>query len=1148
MASVFISYRRKPSAMLANLIARELRARHRIEVYLDTERMDTAGDFPTRLRDAIRKCDVFICLVAAETLESDWVQQEIKTAHSLDKPMIPVFQESYDPLQPRAGDAPSIQALLEHDGVMIFDIKNVYIDQSIEFLARVIENTAAWIRESPTATMDNVDQSMIGVNIRHLTGQQFGQYELGELIGMGGMGAVYRANQPSLRRAVALKLLPPAIASETGYTERFQREAQTAAALEHAHIVPIYDYGQQGGIYYVVMRLLMGGSLAQRLEYAEETDGQLPTLAQTAEVIQRIALALDYAHSRGVIHRDIKASNVMFDDQGSPFLVDFGIAKMVGSSTQLTGTGMTMGTPSYMAPEQWRGESVTSATDQYALGVMTYNMVTGRMPFEGTTPYALMHKHLNEAPTSPQIWRSDLPEAVKTVLDTAMAKAPRDRYPSARAFAEAFAEVVKGVESAPTDFFTRTLPTPPPTEIQTEIPGSDDQVAVVETQPPAPAPAPQRPAGRNIPIVALVALGVVGIVLVALAGFALSNSGGQPTQAVIQAADTDTPVVTTEASSTPALTPIVMARRSITARSGPGQQYLEVGTLDANDELIITGISEDGNWYQVLLADGSSGWVTSSNALVSASGDLEAVPIAQAPTATDTPSPTVTATATPTPTATATGTPSPTATASATVTPSDTPTITASPTATSTLTPSPTDTPTLTLTLTPATPEVRAVRDLVVRGGPGSQYPQVGQLLTDQSLIILGVSEDGAWYQVLLPDGRWGWVASAAALVRTAGNIAGVPVAPAPTDTPTWTFTPTATYTATATSTWTPVPTATPTSTITPTRIPASPTLPSPPPSRTPTQVSGLPTPVPMTCPGALPIRLVAGARGVVREDDPLPVNVRSGPGTTFSRVTQIPIRSIFEVLEGPNCNQSMAWFRIETINGVQGWIAEGDVAYFVDPLPAEEVSPTPFRLQYNRVLGPVCPIIIEDEFNGGFSTNDWFIDTRPNIQSNERIIEDFYEVSLNYLPQGQDEGTSWGSLRGARIQELRDARIEAVIAATNFSQPGSRTGLWVRYQDETNFLAFMISSSGAYRIARFEDGYASLVDWTASDAIRIGDGALNTVRVDIRGDNFDFFINGRFIATVFDKTWPNGRIAFWGSSSIVPNRFLLDYIRICEN
>jgi hypothetical protein len=262
-----------------------------------------------------------------------------------------------------------------------------------------------------------------------------------------------------------------------------------------------------------------------------------------------------------------------------------------------------------------------------------------------------------------------------------------------------------------------------------------------------------------------------------------------------------------------------------------------------------------------------------------------------------------------------------------------------------------------------------------------------------------------------------------------------------------------------------------------------------------------------------------------------------------------MPIRSIFDVEEGPICAQSMAWYRITTPNRVEGWIAEGDVTYFVDPVARTQPIPTAVPvLQYNRVLAPTCNVIAQDEFTRGQTSNDWFIDERPNIQSNERVIDDFYEISLNFMPPNQNEATSWGSLRGQNLMQLGNVRVEAVMAATNWDQPGTRTGIWVRYQDDTHFMAFMMSSSGAYRIARFERDYVSLADWTATDAIRLGNGAVNTVRVDMKGSNFDFYINGRFITSVVDDTWSTGRIAFWGSSSIVPNRFLLDYIRIGTN
>ncbi|MCD4686658.1 MAG: serine/threonine protein kinase, partial [Anaerolineae bacterium] len=206
------------------------------------------------------------------------------------------------------------------------------------------------------------------MGLSNLTGQTLGEYELAELIGAGGMGAVYRAYQRKLERAVAVKILSTALASQSGYVERFQREARTSAALEHTNIVPVYDYGVQRELSYVVMRLLTGGSLSERMQRREDLGQPLPSLPEIADLLRQIASALDYAHSQHVIHRDIKPSNIMFDNQGSAYLVDFGIAKLTEASSVLTGTGTTMGTPAYMPPEQWRSETLTPAADQYALG------------------------------------------------------------------------------------------------------------------------------------------------------------------------------------------------------------------------------------------------------------------------------------------------------------------------------------------------------------------------------------------------------------------------------------------------------------------------------------------------------------------------------------------------------------------------------------------------------------------------------------------------------------------------------------------------------------------------------------------------------------------------------------------------------------
>lgn len=298
------------------------------------------------------------------------------------------------------------------------------------------------------------------MSVENLTGLLLGQYELRELMGTGGMGSVYRAYQASLKREVAVKIMSPALAAQPDYLGRFNREAQTAAALEHPHIVPIHDYGTtEDGISYVVMRLLTGGSLSQRLDEATTGKRPLPSFQEIANLLKQLGSALDYAHERGVIHRDIKPNNVMFDESGSAYLVDFGIAKLVAeasskTSATLTGTGAMVGTPAYMAPEQWLGQELTPAADQYGLGIMVYSMIVGRLPFEAPTLYALINQHLHDAPTPPQQWRTDVPDRVTVVISRALAKSPEARFPTVMTFAEAFDDAIGGVASTPTVFFT----------------------------------------------------------------------------------------------------------------------------------------------------------------------------------------------------------------------------------------------------------------------------------------------------------------------------------------------------------------------------------------------------------------------------------------------------------------------------------------------------------------------------------------------------------------------------------------------------------------------------------------------------------------------------------------------------------------------
>jgi serine/threonine protein kinase len=291
------------------------------------------------------------------------------------------------------------------------------------------------------------------MTMHNLTGQTLGQYELREILGAGGMGIAYKGYQRNLEREVAIKVLFPTLALEAGFTERFYREAKTAAALEHAHIVPVYDYGLQGNVSYVVMRLLAGGTLEDRMARRIDQNLPLPSLGETSRLLGQLASALDYAHHRGVIHRDIKPSNIMFDDQGIAYIVDFGIAKLMESSTSYTSSGSPIGTPMYMPPEQWKSETLTPAADQYALAITIYQLITGRLPFEATTPYGLLHKHLNEEPTPPQTYRADVPLPVQEVLSRAMEKDPAKRWESVTAMATAFDNAIRGQTGQLSGFF-----------------------------------------------------------------------------------------------------------------------------------------------------------------------------------------------------------------------------------------------------------------------------------------------------------------------------------------------------------------------------------------------------------------------------------------------------------------------------------------------------------------------------------------------------------------------------------------------------------------------------------------------------------------------------------------------------------------------
>ena len=259
-------------------------------------------------------------------------------------------------------------------------------------------------------------------------------YELQDEIGRGGMSVVYRAIDRRLNRAVALKVLPPELAYDAAIRTRFTREAQTAAQLGHAHIVPIYDVGERDGVAYLVMALISGGNLGALLT----REPRLP-VEETRRLVCEIADALAYAHRRGVIHRDIKPDNSLLDaESGRAVVTDFGIARAMEAGTRLTVTGIAVGTPTYMSPEQAVGErELDGRSDIYSLGVLAYQMLTGRVPFRASNSMALLMKHVTERPRSIAELRPEVPRAMRDAIERSLAKSPEDRWPSAAAFREA---------------------------------------------------------------------------------------------------------------------------------------------------------------------------------------------------------------------------------------------------------------------------------------------------------------------------------------------------------------------------------------------------------------------------------------------------------------------------------------------------------------------------------------------------------------------------------------------------------------------------------------------------------------------------------------------------------------------------------------
>src|SRR5512143_99148 len=265
-------------------------------------------------------------------------------------------------------------------------------------------------------------------------GQMLGAYRIINQIGQGGMATVYKAYQASVDRFVAIKVLPSQLAESKEFAARFQQEARIIAKLEHPHILPVFDYGESEGVAYFVMRYLDAGTLKDKME----TGRPLP-LPEIDRIFTQLTDALSYAHSHGIVHRDLKPSNALIDSQGNIFLTDFGIAKLLESaSPRLTQTDAIMGTPAYISPEQAKALPVDQRSDIYSLGIILYEMVTGRVPYVADTPLAVILKQISDPLPLPSAVKADIPESIERVILKALAKEPADRYSTVAEFLAAW--------------------------------------------------------------------------------------------------------------------------------------------------------------------------------------------------------------------------------------------------------------------------------------------------------------------------------------------------------------------------------------------------------------------------------------------------------------------------------------------------------------------------------------------------------------------------------------------------------------------------------------------------------------------------------------------------------------------------------------
>ncbi len=587
-----------------------------------------------------------------------------------------------------------------------------------------------------------------------LTGERIGNYEIIGLLGEGGMAVVYRARQINVQRDVAFKVIESRLANSPDFIKRFEREAHTIANLNHPHILKLFDFGQHENLIYLVMELQPGGSLAQWLR----NEGALPP-DQVARYVAQIGSALDYAHGRGIVHRDLKPQNVLLDEQMNAILTDFGIARIVGDVTALTGSGMAMGTPAYMAPEQWHSADVDARTDLYALAAIAYELLTARTPFVADTPPAMMYKHLHELPPPLRELRPDLPDSLEQVLLMGMAKQPEERFQTAKEFVDAFQQAAGGK-------------LPPTVKVSPSTKRSSTPRSGTPTLSHKKAAAAQ---GQNrLPLLfgGIILIALIGVLIFMIGrsgdgGIALSapKSDSQaelailPTETATETATpthTATPTATHTPSPTNTVTPSATPTPTATATAThtPSATYTNTATYTPNPTLTdAPTLPPEQAAQATFFAEQTRLATIIAPTAYQATLEANLTHIAQ----------TFTATAwTPTPTPTATLTPS--------YTPTRTPTHTPTPTSLFSPTPAPKAGEVIVVVIAPS---------INIRSGPNLNFSVVGALNRDERVTVIGTNNDRTWFAFNY-QGRVVWITSNERLVSVLGDAAALNAVPEP--------------------------------------------------------------------------------------------------------------------------------------------------------------------------------------------------------------------------------------------------------------------------------------------------------------------------------------------------------------------------------